>query len=148
MLTGLFAIALLIAKLFPTTPSGRWLHLTLVETPVVWLSRVERKHVIFMLILLFAGQALAMAAPLELVLIYAFDVSVYLDVVVAVGTFSAANRAKLAWTTLKAAVMRAVTPRSFVVAQRSRPRTIRARVRKMPANQNDEGRAATFLRAA
>lgn len=148
MLTGLFGLAILIAKLFPATPAGRWLHLMLVETPLAWASRIERKQIIFVLILLFAGHSLLMAAPLEFALIYAFDLSVYLDAVVAVGTLSVANRARLAWTTLKATVARAVKPRTIRLGRASRPRTIRARVRKMPANQNDDGRAPVYLRAA
>ncbi|MDQ3144554.1 MAG: hypothetical protein M3Q57_06705 [Pseudomonadota bacterium] len=148
MLAGLFAIAILIARLFPTTPTGRWLHLTLVEIPVDWLSRVERKHVIFLLIMLLAGPSLALALPVELALLYAFDLSVYLDVVVAVGTLGAASRAKLVWARFETAVARAVAPAKILVGVTPRPRATRPRVRKTPANRNDADRPARFLRAA
>lgn len=102
MLTAIFAVAIFVARLFPETPAGKWLHLNLAELPLRWACGLERKYVIFALLIVIAGPALTAAAPLELALIYALDLSLYIDVVVAVGTAAALTGCKTAWTAIKA----------------------------------------------
>lgn len=110
MLTTIFAVAIFVVRLFPETPAGKWLHLYLVEMPLRWASRLERKYVIFALLIVIAGPTLTLAAPLDLALIYALDLSLYIDVVVAVGTAAVVTRGKMAWAAFKvraSSIMRA-----------------------------------------
>jgi hypothetical protein len=146
MATGLFALAILIARLFPATPTGRWLHLHLVELPLRYASAVETKHLVFVLIGLFAWQAFAVAAPLDLALVAAWDLAIYVDAVACVSAAALIARGKAALTVMKARLTRIVDmlPGPFRAAGR---RERRARPRKPAAADNDD-EAAPVRKAA
>lgn len=94
MLAGLLAVAMLIMKLFPRTPTADALTLYLVELPIRTAQRLERKHLILVAILLCAGQSLALIGSAELALAYAVDMSIYYDLLIAAWTAAALGRLK------------------------------------------------------
>lgn len=122
MLTGLLALVILVIKLFPDTALARSLHRWLVEWPVEMAGRIERKHIILVVILLCAGQTLAIAGSAELALAYAMDMSLYLDTMLAAFIAAAAARLKAAAAAFRQAVL-SVAAR----IRRPRPRTRRRR---------------------
>lgn len=148
MLIGLFALAILIAKLFPATPAGRATHRYLVELPLELAARVERRHVILVAILLIGGQALILAAPIDLAIIYALDLSLYVDAAIAVSAAAAVARVKGAWSAFKSRL------RGFaVMLHRSDKRTIgtrpaRTNPRRIASNDQDDDRASRVRNAA
>lgn len=137
MLAGALAVAILIARLFPETPTGKWLHVHFVEIPLRAASGVERKYVIFALLVLIAGPTIAAAAPVDLALIYALDVSLYIDAVIVVGTAAAFSRCRSAWAAFK---MRTSTILRTVRNARppsARRRATKAQAQRLPSNDDD-----------
>ena len=98
-LAGLAAVMLLA----PDTPAARWLHRHCVEELLDLASRLERKHILFLVVGLVSIQAFAMTLPAELAVAMAWDVTAYVDLVVAVWTFSAFARVRSmkAWVAMK-----------------------------------------------
>src|SRR3569833_526788 len=99
MIVGLIAMAMLVLRLFPDTPTARFLHRWLAEKPAAWIAGVERKQVIFLLLIVAAVMILREAAPMlagtsELALFGLWDASVYLDVVMAGWTLAALARGR------------------------------------------------------
>jgi hypothetical protein len=138
MLTGVFTLAVLIAKLFPETPIGRALHSCLVEEPSRLAARVERKHLIYLALLLLAGQAMAAVVSFDLALLAAWDISIYLDLTLAVWTIAAVARGKVTWSLFKAQTSRMASLRPAKKRPAVRTRTPRIRVKRMPANDDDD----------
>lgn len=138
MLISILVLAFLNARLFPETPTGHWLQRVIVDLPITWMSRVERKHVIFLVVVLLGIQALAAFAPLDMALVAAWDVSVYIDLVFAVWTVAIATRGMAAGRHLKAS-LRAVSTgaRRRFATRRSRARSVRTRPPARPANDDD-----------
>lgn len=141
MFTGLMAAAMLVAKFYPETGIGRALHFYLVAEPMRLAAKAERKHLLYIVILLAAGQALMMAAPVDLALVAAWDLSVYVDAMLAVWTISAVARGKGALRFLAGRII------PFRPAARQRARRGAARPRRTVAPSNDsDGR--TWVLAA
>lgn len=122
MLAGFLALVILVIRLFPSTALARSLHLWFVELPLEIARRVERKHLILLVILLCAGQTLALAGGAELAMAYAVDTSLYLDAMLATYAAAAAARLKSAACAFKAAVARVAAR-----VPKSRPRSHKAR---------------------
>lgn len=131
MFAGLFVVAMIVMTRFPATPAARWLHLHLVELPLQFASRLKRRDVLMVIILLTAGQSLLMAAPIDIALLYAADLSLYADVMLTAWTLQAAGTVKAGWTSLKARLTR----------RSARPRSARTRPPRLPANEaaSDDG---------
>jgi hypothetical protein len=108
-LIGSLGLALMAAALFRETPLGRLLHRQLVETPLRLAHQMERKHIFIVLILLFCGQSLLVLGSMELAVIVAWDMSLYLDAVLAAWTLAAMGRIKAARERSGAGVSRAAT---------------------------------------
>jgi hypothetical protein len=149
MLISILVLALLAARLFPETPTGRWLNHIMVDLPVIWMSRVERKHVIFLVVVLFAIQGLVAVAPLDMALVAAWDASAYIDLVFAVWTVAIATRGMAAGRHLKSG-LRAVSARARrrFAARRTRRRSVRTRPPVRPANDDDRPVIAATLTSA
>jgi hypothetical protein len=98
MIAVLLLAAIFTARFLPESAFGAWLNRVAMPPVVGRLSRIERKHVIFAvamtLILLFAGEALAMAGPLDMGLVFVWDVSAYLDIAIATLTIAATARGR------------------------------------------------------
>ncbi|HEX8193233.1 MAG TPA: hypothetical protein VF552_10060 [Allosphingosinicella sp.] len=136
MLTGFLAFAILVIRLFPETPFARALQLFLVEAPLAFAKRIERQHLILLVLLLCMGQTLALLGSAELALAYAVDMSLYADAVI-MTTFAAyAARFKAAWRHVRAATLRLVT--RIARPRRRDVRTKAAARRPAPPSNDDE----------
>lgn len=136
MLTWLLAGLIVVMKLFPTTPAARALHRAFVERPLEKLSAMDRRHLIFAVIalaMLSTGLEMVMLlGSTDLLMLMAWDVSLYVDAVIAVWTVAAVTRLKGAW---RYALGRIAAP-----FRAARPRTSRRRIATAhpPANDADE----------
>jgi hypothetical protein len=146
MLTGLFALAMATAWLYPETPIGRLLHACLVELPLRLAAKLERKHLICLVVLLVAGQALLMVAPLDLAFLAAWDFSIYVDLMVAVWTVATAARGKAAWSFVRTKALRLT--RQGPRAGRARATRRAHRTRRPPVPTNDDDDEGTPFRQA
>lgn len=135
MLTGLFAMSILIMTLFPATPLARSLHRWLVEWPLDMASRMERRHVLVILILLFAGQSLALIGGTELAIAYAVDMSVYADALLLSYLAGAAVRLRNGWWVARPALGRLA---SAIARPRARARRTKPAARRPDAASNDD----------
>lgn len=142
MLTGLLLGAMIVLRVFPETAIARWLD-TAVATAREGLGRIERRHILFLIlmsIVLIAGtELLAMAGPFDMALVVLWDVSTYIDIVLTTAVVAAATRGGAGWRTLVARFLPHRAPR----ARRRRRRGKRA----TPPSANDDDRPA-FARAA
>lgn len=129
-IAGLLLIATLIMKLWPETGSAQWLHRTLVDRPLVFLGGLERRHLIFLIVLLAMAQGAAVIGSMELVTLTAIDVSVYVDVVITAWTIAAMSRSRGAWTAILARLPR-------LRAGKPRQRRTRSPVRREASNDDD-----------
>jgi hypothetical protein len=134
MLAGLLALALVVMKSFPSTPLARSLHLWLVEAPIEAAGLVERKHLILLGVLLFCGPSLAAFGSAEVAMIYAVDLSLYVEAVLVTSVSAAGLSLKTGWAT--------ATRNAALALRRRRPRQRSRRVRsgksRTSAASNDD----------
>lgn len=144
MFTVLMVLAIAVARLFPDTATGRFLHRWLAEKPAAWIDRIQRKHVIFLLLTVGAVLLLREAAPMlastgDLALFGIWDASVYLDVVLAAWTIAALGRGRIGWTVTRAKLVAMIARRR---TRAPRPRARRSRPVRPVANDDDGDGAA------
>ena len=132
MIAGILALAMLIIKLFPETPTARVLMLYLVELPMRAAQKLERRHIILLAVVICAGQSLVLLGSAELALAYALDMSAYYDLLIVAWTAAAATRAKAAWI-----AVRMVLPRPSVIRSLARPRSSRRSAATTSCQQAD-----------
>jgi len=145
MLFALFLAGLVAAMLFaPETPIARWLHRHMVEEPLRIAGRIERKHLLFVVVGLISLQGFAMALPAEMAMIMAWDITVYVDLLIASWTLAAFVRLRSmrAWMALQASRFR---PRRRA---RIRARRLRRPAGKRGAANNDHPAPFAFPLAA
>lgn len=138
MVFAVFLAALIAVMLFaPDTDAARWLHSVTVEEPVRLFARLERKHILFLVVGLFAIQAYAAVLPAELAVALAWDMTAYVDAMIATWALStfARFRSMRALIALRMAALLAPLKRLRTRARRNRPR--RSEARKRPANDDD-----------
>ena len=115
---------------------------TLVDGTRARLATLERRHLIFVVlmatVIIFGGELLAMAGPLDMALIVLWDVSTYVDIVVTMAVVATAARAGPGLRTIVARRL----PRRAARARRTRS------VRKDVPSANEDDDRAAFLRAA
>ena len=146
-LAGLLALAILVMRLFPKTPASCWLHRHLVELPLEWSERVERRHFWFALICVMAALSATVALPAsELALAAAWDLSLYVDAVAIASAAALLSRGRIIFGAVRARFALCRRPRRLGTASRARRRP--ARAGKPPNNDNEDGRAASPLRRA
>jgi len=137
MVFALFLAGLVAVMLFARdTDAARWLHRTTVEEPLRLFERLERKHILFLVVGLFAIQAYAAVLPAELAVALAWDMTAYVDAMIAtwaLSTFARIQSMK-AWIAVRMAALLAPLRRLRARARRTRP--IRPDTRK-PANDDD-----------
>jgi hypothetical protein len=133
VLAGLLALLIALMKLFPETPLARTLHDAFVARPLALAGRLERKHIILVVILLCCGQTLALAGSAELAIAYAVDMSIYADAMIAGTLATATLRLRSLASACKARLGR------LVMSSRPRPRSRRPKsaTRSLPAPSND-----------
>lgn len=137
MVTILLALAILIVRLFPDTSAARWLHLHLVELPLYYAGKLQLTHVLFLVIGLASIQALAMTLPMDLAIILAWDMTLYVEAAAAVWAGSVLGRMRSAWWRAKSKLRftrTSVRRRGTVRARRSRPLR---RPDRRPANDEE-----------
>ena len=138
MVFTLFLASLVAVMLFaPDTDAARWLHRATVEEPIRLLERLERKHILFLIVGLFAIQAYAAVLPAELAVALAWDMTAYVDAMIATWALStfARFRSMKALIALRIAALLAPFRRLRARTRRSRP--IRPAARKPAANDDD-----------
>ncbi|MBE1529327.1 hypothetical protein GGC65_003783 [Sphingopyxis sp. OAS728] len=138
MIFALFLAGLIAVMLFaPDTDIARWLHRATVEEPLDRLARLERKHILFLIVGLFAIHAYAAVLPAELAIALAWDMTAYVDAMIAtwaLSTFARLNSMK-AWAAVRMAALLAPFRRLRMRARRSRP--ARPEARQPAANDDD-----------
>lgn len=141
-LIGSWALALVAAMLFPETPLGRLLHRQFVEEPLRLAAKMERKHIFVLLILLFCGQSLLVLGSVDLAMLVAWDMSLYLDAVLAAWTVAAMGRIRATSRVIRTGVSRAVR-RCLAPARRAGRgrRSRRTAGERRPVNDDHEGPA-------
>lgn len=138
-LAGLVAVMLFARD----TPAARWLHRLCVEGALDLAARVERKHILFLVIGLISIQAFAMTLPADLAIMAAWDVTVYAELLLAGWTLStfARLRSMKAWMGLQVA-------RFLPRRARSRARRIRRSMERRTAANDDDPAPLVFALAA
>jgi hypothetical protein len=138
MIFALFLAGLIAVMLFaPDTDIARWLHRSTVQEPLDRLARLERKHILFLIVGLFAIQAYAAVLPAELAIALAWDMTAYVDAMIAtwaLSTFARLNSMK-AWAAVRVAALLAPFRRLRMRARRTRP--MRPEARQPAANDDD-----------
>lgn len=137
MFAGMLFGIILAMKLAPDIPVSRAMHRAFVEAPVEKLAKMDRRHLIFGVIalgMLFSFAELIMIlGSSDLVMLMAWDVSLYVDAVIATWTVAAVTRVKGYWHHVKARIGSV-----FRRAPRSRaPR--RSRASGQPAANDADG---------
>ncbi|MBO0749582.1 MAG: hypothetical protein J2O44_03990, partial [Porphyrobacter sp.] len=96
---GLFIALMLVMKLSPQSTLGRWLNAALVERPLAKIATMDRRHVIFLVILvgisLFATDMILVFGSYDLLSLYAWDLTAYLDVMVVAYALAAVARGRV-----------------------------------------------------
>ncbi len=138
MTAALLALLLLTMKLFPDVPVVRAIHDVLVVKPVAWLDALERRHMIFALV--FIGIALggfemiAVLGSTDVAALLAWDISLYLDTVIAVWTMATIGKVRGAAAYLRGRIAGALGRRP---SARTRKRRARVAATRKPANDSD-----------
>jgi len=96
MMAGTLAAAWLVMACASETSIARWLNHWLVEWPAAKLIDVERRHLIFIVVALVSAQALLSVGLPDVGLVVAWDVSTYVDIVLATWTLAAVTNLKAA----------------------------------------------------
>jgi hypothetical protein len=133
LLAGLIAVMLFARD----ADAARWLHRTTVEQPLRLFERLERKHILFLIVGLFAIQAYAAVLPAELAVALAWDMTAYVDAMIATWALStfARIRSMKAWVAVRMAALLAPFRRLRARARRGRP--LRSDTHKPAANDDD-----------
>lgn len=142
MLAGILGLVILFIKLFPKTPFGRLLHYGFVELPLSLAYRLERKHIILIVVILCAGQSLALLGSAELAMAYAVDMSIYADAVLATTIASAVTRLKGPWWAFKDGLVRLVGGLS---RPRLRSRSTKSAILRSNKTSNDNDPDGAWL---
>ncbi len=138
MVFALFLAGLMAVMLFARdTDVARWLHRATVEEPLRFFGRLERKHILFLIVGLFAIQAYAAVLPAELAIALAWDMTAYVDAMIATWALSTVARlgAMKAWAGGRMTALLAPFRRLRMRMRRSRP--ARPVTRKPAANDDD-----------
>jgi hypothetical protein len=136
MVLALFLAGLIAVMLFaPDTDIARWLHRATVEQPVRLFERLERKHILFLVVGLFAIQAYAAVLPAELAVALAWDMTAYVDAMIATWALSTFARFRSIKALLAVRMAALSAPFRRLRARRSRP--FRPVTRKPAANDDD-----------
>lgn len=141
MIAAILAALTLVMKAFPDTPAARALRFWLLELPLERLAKVERRHLIFIGVILFCGQALAVLASVDLAVVAAWDMSTLLDVMIAGWTVAALARGRSAWVVAGRRLASSFRLRRASVPARARQRAPRRAGPRAPANDEGEGPA-------
>jgi ABC-type multidrug transport system fused ATPase/permease subunit len=102
---------MLVMKLAPQLAAGRWLNAALVERPLEKIAVMDRRQVIMLMILLgltlFAADMVMMFGSYDLLTLYAWDLTVYLDTMMVAYALVAVARGRAAvrWVALRGSLL-------------------------------------------
>lgn len=137
---GLLLALMAVMKLAPHSGAGRLLNRQLVELPLALFARMERHHLIFVLVvaaLLMAGtEVLVGLGSVDFALVYALDLSLYIDGLLAAMALASLTRTKSGVTALRLGAA-SLGARLRRVMGRRRVRTAVPRRDGPPANDDD-----------
>lgn len=149
MISGVFALCMVVMLAFPETPTARWLRALMVERPVAWFSEIKRRDVILLFVMfvltLAAGEFVAVFGAAELFALGA-NISLFIDAVLVTAAVTIATAAATAWRSTRALVSQVL---GGAVA-RIRVRTFRrskTRKTRQPNSLDDEGPAWALAHA-
>jgi len=140
MFAGMLLGIILAMKLCPDIPIARAMHRAFVEVPFDRLATMDRRHIIFGVValgMLFScAELIMLLGSSDLVMLMAWDLSLYVDAVIATWTVAAVTRVRRFWHHVKARI-------AALVRLPARPRTSRRRITsaRPPANDADDGGA-------
>lgn len=135
MFVGMLLGVVLTMRLFPKLPISRAMHRAFVADPLALAARMTRTHLIFAALALMMTFAMAelimILGSSDIVMLMAWDISLYVDAVIATWTVAAAARVKGFWR-----IVRAMLAAPFRRLPRPRARRRPAAARKA-ANDSD-----------
>ena len=132
-LAGLIAVMLCARD----TDAARWLHRATVEEPLSLFERIERKHILFLVVGLFAIQAYAAVLPAELAVALAWDMTAYVDAMIATWALSTFARFRSMRALIAVRIAALLGPFSRLRNRARRSRPLRSDGRKPAANDDD-----------
>lgn len=132
-LAGLIAVMLWARD----TDAARWLHRATVEEPLSLFDRLERKHILFLVVGLFAIQAYAAVLPAELAVALAWDMTAYVDAMIATWALSTFARFRSIRALIAVRIAALLGPFSRLRKRARRSRPLRSDGRKPAANDDD-----------
>lgn len=148
MLFGLMIALILAMRLFPDTPAAQSLHKYLVEMPLIWWERLDRRQVLFVILtalLMFAfWEAIAVFGSMDAILLYTFDLALYLDAVIAAVTLTATTNIEAMRSRLRARLVRWTSKQGPAKRLNSGTRHRRLARKKLPTN-DDEPASRTLV---
>ena len=138
MAFALFLAGLIAVMLFARdTDAARWLHRATVEEPLSLFDRLERKHILFLVVGLFAIQAYAAVLPAELAVALAWDMTAYIDAMIATWALSTFARFRSIRALIAVRIATLLGPFSRLRKRARRSRPLRSDGRKPAANDDD-----------
>lgn len=142
---GLCVALMLVMRLAPDSGLGRWLNRCLVAEPLALVARIERHHLIFVIVVavmaLAAGEVLAIYGPLASAA--AMDISIYLDVTAVTIALATVARLRSALQSVQVKLAGLPVPR-----RAARRRRTRAAGKRPGKSANDDDPAFGFHLAA
>ena len=105
---ALLIVAMLLMKLAPQSPLGRFLNFALVERPLAKIVAMERHHLIYFAIILVmataASETVAIYGNFEWAIASAFDISIYLDAIAVTAALAASSKMRMVAQVLRASL--------------------------------------------
>lgn len=121
---GLVIALMLVMKLAPQSPAGRWLNLHLVELP---LQSFDYRRLVWLVLLVALAFAASELIPLlggtDFLTVYAWDLTVYFDAAIVAYALAAVARVRagVKWIALRASLRLRRSPRARRVRRVARP---------------------------
>jgi hypothetical protein len=148
MFAGIVLLVIMAMRLFPEIPLSRALHRALVEAPLERLAAMSRRHLIYAALLagmmLAGAEIILLLGSADMAMLMAWDVSLYVDALIATWTISALVWGKSAWNAVAA---RCLSP--FRTAARPRaPRRRREASRSADKDSDEDGGGRAYALAA
>jgi hypothetical protein len=147
MATGLLILLTLVIRLFPDTPAGKWLHFHVVELSLKTLEKFELKYLILVPLIPILAYGFALSLPVDLAMIMALDMTLYVDIMMAGYAASIGLRTRAMMDRLRLTIsaflklpakMRKSKPRAKANKRVKKPMTV-------AENDNDDGREQSLI---
>ena len=148
---GLLLALMLVMKLAPQSPLGRWLLHNGVERPLELLGSMQRHHliiaVLFLGLLAIGGEMIVALGSADLFVLYALDLSLYIDGMLAVMALASVARTRSGFALLRAGTSQLSVRMRRAFGQRSKRRRIERPRRGKPSSDDDHPAPAWSIAA-